>query len=157
MSGENTYEDVGRQHPAHGVHIDLQQPTILLVTVCTKDRNPWLAQSRVHDLLRATWIQAKAWMVGYYLLMPDHVHMFCAPHDLAFSVERWLTYWKSQFTKAHQNLDWRFQTDAFHHRLRRQEGYIEKWSYVRLNPVRKGLVCSPEEWPYWGMLNVLQW
>ena len=51
----------------------------------------------------------------------------------------------------------RWQPNSFHHRLRRQENYTEKWNYVRENPVRKGLVKTPEDWPYQGMINNLRW
>jgi hypothetical protein len=33
----------------------------------------------------------------------------------------------------------------------------DKWSYVRENPVRAGLVARAEDWPYQGELNVLDW
>ncbi|OGV42972.1 MAG: hypothetical protein A2X46_00005 [Lentisphaerae bacterium GWF2_57_35] len=26
------------------------------------------------------WKAADAWWVGYYLLMPDHIHLVCSPH-----------------------------------------------------------------------------
>ena len=35
------------------------------------------------------------------------------------------------------------------------ESYDDKWEYVRLNPVRHGLVVRPGDWPYQGELNVL--
>ena len=33
-------DTIGRKHPAHGVHIDLGKPTVVFLTVCTKDRYP---------------------------------------------------------------------------------------------------------------------
>ena len=45
----------------------------------------------------------------------------------------------------------------FHHRLRRDESYSEKWDYVRMNPVRAGLIADPDRWPYQGILNELPW
>jgi len=42
-------------------------------------------------------------------------------------------------------------------RLRRWENYEQKWRYLQENPVREGLVGDPAEWPYQGMLHVLQW
>ncbi|MEY4488252.1 MAG: hypothetical protein RIQ79_760 [Verrucomicrobiota bacterium] len=42
----------------------------------------------------------------------------------------------------------RWQPDFFEHRLRTDESYDEKVFYVRMNPVRKGLVAHPEDWPY---------
>jgi len=43
-----------------------------------------------------------------------------------------------------------WQREFFDHVLRSDEGYAEKWDYVRENPVRAGLVRSPNEWPYFG-------
>ena len=156
MNGSPIVLEPGRRKPAEGVRIDLGQPTIVFVTVCTKDRVPWLACEEAHRLLVRVWCQAEAWWVGYYLLMPDHLHLFAAPRDLRFTVERWLTYWKSQFSKAQARADWRWQALAFHRRLRRPESYAEKWNYVRENPVRAGLVTGPEAWPYQGMIHELR-
>src|SRR3989338_2229887 len=38
-----------RKHPARGVYISSAQPTIVFLTVCAKNRQPWLAQGRVHE------------------------------------------------------------------------------------------------------------
>jgi len=37
------------------------------------------------------------------------------------------------------------------------ESYADKWEYVRRNPVRHGYCDNPDEWPYQGELNILQW
>ena len=79
-----------------------------------------------------------------YLLMPDHLHLFCAPHDLKFTIERWMGFWKDRLTK--RSRCWRVSTGGFHHRLRDEENYHEKWLYVQENPVRAGLVAKPEDW-----------
>jgi len=80
-------ENVGRKHPASGVQINLGEPTIVFLTVNTRDRRPWLAQPLVHECLCEAWRQAQAWLVGYYLLMPDHLHLFCAPRDLTVTLD----------------------------------------------------------------------
>jgi putative transposase len=150
-------KDVGRARPARGVYILSGQPTIVFLTVCTKDRSPWLADEAVHRSLRQAWEQAPAWLVGYYLLMPDHLHLFCAPRDLSFTLERWVTFWKRGFRRLHNNPECRWQSHCFDCRLRRQESYTEKWTYVRENPFRKKFVTKAENWPYQGMLNLLRW
>jgi putative transposase len=86
------YEDIGRKIPARGVHIYSGQPTIVFLTVCTEDRKPSLADPAAHEHLRGAWQSAQAWLVGYYLLMPVHLHLFCAPHDLSFTLEKWVTF-----------------------------------------------------------------
>ena len=91
-----------------------------------------------------------------YLLMPDHLHLFCAPRDFHFTIERWIAFWKDRFTKQHPDTG-TFQSGGFHHRLRDDESYSEKWQYVRENPVRLGLVTQPEEWPYFGRVHEIRW
>ena len=86
-----------RQNPAPGVHIQLGQSNIVLLTINTEKREPWLANTRAHQLLHQTWSEATAWLVGDYLLMPDHLHLFCAPRDLHFTMETWISYWKREF------------------------------------------------------------
>jgi putative transposase len=154
-AGASPYPD--RRKPAQGVHIDLGQPTIVFVTACTKDRARWLACEEAHRLLAEVWHRADAWLVGNYVLMPDHLHLFAAPRDLHFTIERWMTFWKSQFSKAHRHADWVWQTSAFHHRLRRDESYAQKWLYVQENPVRAGLAKEIGQWPFQGTIHELRW
>jgi len=152
------YAEVGRQTPAGGAHIFLGQPNVFFVTVCADARIPWMAQAAVQSALERIWREeATAWLVGYYLLMPDHLHLFCAPHDLHFDIDRWITYWKRQFSRQNLDRDWSWQRRAFHHRMRNRIEYEEKLTYVRENPLRKNLVKTPEEWPWQGHIHDLRW
>jgi REP element-mobilizing transposase RayT len=146
-----------RRQPAQGVHLDFNQPTIVFVTVCTKDRARWLACEEAHRLLVEVWRQAESWLVGNYVLMPDHLHLFAAPRDLDFTIERWLTFWKGRFSKSHNHAEWAWQGRAFHHRLRGDESYSQKWLYAQENPVRAGLAGEIGQWPYQGMIHELRW
>jgi putative transposase len=150
-------KEPGRKTPAKGVTISADEPTILLLTICAKDRKRWMAQKPVRESLERIWKRADAWLVGNYLLMPDHLHLFCAPRDLHFTVEGWVTFWKRQFTREHLNEDWAWQRSAFHHRLRNAREYEDKWNYVQENPIRKGLASKVEDWPYSGMIHELRW
>ena len=93
-----------RQNPSPGVHIDLGRSNFVLLTVTTENRDPWLANETAHRLLHETWSEAKAWLVGDYLLMPDHLHCFCAPYDLEFTIETWISYWKREFALKRKKL-----------------------------------------------------
>jgi len=156
--GSGIYPEVGRKTPAGGAHIFSGQPNIFFVTVNSKDRVPWMGQSAAHSTLAHLWREpATAWLVGYYLIMPDHLHMFCAPHDLHFNIDQWITFWKSQFSRAHLDQPWAWERRSFHHRLRDRIEYEEKLAYVRENPVRKALVQNLEEWPYQGTIHNLRW
>jgi putative transposase len=172
-----------RQNPSSGVHVQLSQSNIVLLTITTEKREPWLANETAHQLLCQTWSEATAWLVGDYLLMPDHLHLFCAPRDLKFTIETWMTYWKREFSLKRKRLagtlappissaadggarlptsrlilpDWKFQSRGWHHRLRDGENYSEKWIYVQENPIRKGLVKRIEDWPFKGKVFDLVW
>jgi putative transposase len=146
-----------RGNPAAGVHIYPGQPTIVFLTVATRHRSSWLADPLVHRLLIEDWNEAEAWIVGHYLLMPDHLHLFCAPVHLQISIERWIAFWKSVFRSKHDRADWKFQSRGWHHRLRREESYQDKWRYVQENPVRDNLVSRSCDWPYQGTIHQLPW
>ena len=140
-----------------GVHPELGKPTIVFVTIGTKDRRPWLATDAYHSLLSDVWSTASKWRVGRYVLMPDHMHFFTGLYEPEFPFENWMKYWRSLFTRQNPNRRNQLQTDAWHRRLRSDESYAQKWDYVRHNPTRHGLVRHPAEWAYQGEIFKLDW
>jgi putative transposase len=76
------------------------------------------------------------------LAMPDHFHSLMA---FQTPVKQTITSFKSWLTKRHA-ITW--QRDFFDHRLRGIESAAEKAQYIRMNPVRAGLVTNPQDWPY---------
>jgi putative transposase len=110
-------------------------------------------QHALHEIWKNT---ATAWLVSDYLLMPDHMHRFCAPQDFKFTIECWIAFWKHRFSKLYPDAG-AFQPSGFHHRLRNDESYAQKWKYVRENSVRAGLVLKPEDWPYFGRVHEIRW
>src|ERR1700716_571444 len=97
-----------RRNPSPGVITVSDQSTVVLLTVGTHKRSSWLANAAAHEILHETWSHASAWLVGDYLLMPDHLHCFCAAHDLNFTLEKWVRYWKRAFAMKHRRVDWKF-------------------------------------------------
>lgn len=134
-----------RQNPAHGVYEKPGSTTIVFVTACTKDRAPWLASPVVHAALRATWLGVRTWVVGRYVIMPDHVHFFAAPGDTDAALEDWMAHWKRIAGRALGDTRGAWQRGHWDTRMRTQAAYETKWQYVLENPVRKGLVRTAEE------------
>jgi putative transposase len=154
MPGDLLSSD-GRRNPASGVlHIPHEQ-TIVYLTVTTDRRTRWLAAEEPQRLLVETWKAARGWLVGYYILIPDHLHCLCVPGAGNFTIERWLAYWKDQFGKKHRHEGWDWQSRGWHHRLRSDESLEEKWHYMRNNPVVAGLVRHPDDWPWQGRIHDL--
>ncbi len=60
MNGGAPFEEVGRKHPAPGVHVQLGGPNWVLLTVTTEDRQPWLASALAHQFIHQTWTEATA-------------------------------------------------------------------------------------------------
>ena len=151
----------GRKHPAHQPVVEqFNRSRIVFVTVCSKDRNPIFARESVHDLIVRSWKKADQWVVGNYVLMPDHIHFFCSPVGLEHPpLKKWITYWKSLVSRNWPNPGEHsiWQTDFWDTQLRKGESYTEKWGYVRNNPMRAGLVAQTEDWPFQGVVETLSW
>src|SRR5579862_3099472 len=96
---DHDHESPLRKRPTHGVLLIDSRSTIVFVTACTKNRGRWLANAGVHQALRRSWIEADAWLVGRYVIMPDHVHLFATPSQTSIELETWVQFWKSTFTK----------------------------------------------------------
>ncbi len=88
--------------------------------------------------------ESNKWYLWLMLIMPDHIH-FIATFDLTKGIKPTVSAWKG-YQKRNLHIEW--QSDFFEHRLRDDNEFIEKAYYVRMNPVRKNLVKTPEEWPY---------
>ena len=53
--------------------------------------------------------------------------------------------WKRYLTRTH-NIH--FQRDFFDTRIRDAAHFAKKWNYICNNPVTKGLVSTPRDWPH---------
>jgi len=110
-------------------------------------------------------------MVGRYMIMPDHIHLFVAG-DHKFDFGMWVRGLKrvvaAAVTGGRDRKDPAAETAAatsfsplgklkpfwrrgfFDHLIRNTESYAQKWDYVRENPIRAGLVSTTEDWPFQG-------
>ena len=123
------------------------------ITICTMPRGK--NQLCHPDIAKPLWEsldfrqQRGEWWVHLLLFMPDHVHAlmsFARTPGLRRSISQWKGYASRKF-----GVSW--QDGFFDHRLRNDENFQEKANYIRMNPVRAGLVARPEEWPHlWANL-----
>ncbi len=133
---------------------------IIFVTISTHKRKPILLNESARQAIVDSFLAAENYIVGRYVVMPDHIHFFCAPNlHPPESLKKWVTYWKSQTTRRMKYVAERplWQRDFWDRQLRSGDSYSEKWSYVRNNPVRAGLIEKAVDWPYQGELNQLAW
>ena len=135
---------------------------IYFVTACSHSRGSWLAcaeiQQRFVDFCARG--KARGALVGRYVLMPDHFHLFVSFQPGPLQLSSWMKSLKNTLSKTLRALGRpapHWQEGFFDHVLRSSESYEQKWLYVRDNPVRAGLVSKWEEWPYQGEIQPLQW
>ena len=152
-----------RHHPSkNSVRTIGFRSTILFVTLCTEGRMPILANHDIVSLIVSAWLAADKWIVGQYVIMPDHIHFFCSPAtNPPYDFQKWIIYWKRLTTQIAARADARpprlWQSGCWDTQIRTGSQYKEKWEYVRNNPVRKGFVVHADDWPYQGRMNVLEW
>jgi putative transposase len=101
---------------------------------------------------------------GRYVLMPDHIHFFVQGNS-NFNLGLWIRGLKRVVAAAvaggrkqinsasSQHSIW--QRGFFDHVIRNTESYVQKWDYVRENPVRAGLVNKNEKWRFQGEIAVI--
>jgi putative transposase len=150
-----------RRAPPHQPLLERHnRPNIIFLTVCTADRQRTLANWSFYDHLRAAWIKADLWLVGRFIILPDHIHLFCAPADVEHpDLKNWVSFWKRLVAIAYRREcpSFRWQTNFWDTQLRSGDGYDSKWLYVSENPVRHGYVSMAAEWPFSGTLNEFMW
>ena len=150
-----------RKHPAHLPVWEVpNRANIVFVTVCSKERKPIFLKEDVHKLIVNSWRSADHWVVGKYVIMPDHIHSFCAPGVVEYpSLKQWMKFWKTLVSREWPRPDEQpiWQDSFWDTQLRQGDSYRVKWDYVRNNPVRAELASTSEDWLFAGELNVLRW
>ncbi len=152
-------EKPNRKFPAHPPPVRKHnRPIIIFLTVNMVSHSQSLLSNRaVHEFFVKVWSESLEWTVGYYLLMPDHIHLFCSPTQYETpDIHNWITYWKRSASRSLPDLKGCWQNDFWDTQIRSNDNYHRKLLYVANNPVRKGLVKSSNEWPYQGVINSLK-
>ena len=157
----SAHESVTRPHRKHPVHQPVlesgNRSTVVFVTVCTKNRAPLLATPEMYRRILDAWRAAGHWLVGCYAILPDHIHLFCAPGVYpARPLLNWVRYWKSLVAKSTAiGPDALWEKNFWDTQMRRGDSYRAKWEYVRGNPVRHQLVDRTDDWPFQGEIYLL--
>jgi putative transposase len=153
MGGQNY------KHLAHPSPVErFNQPTVIFLTVCARVRTPLYDKARAHEALLHAWENAHQWHVAEYVIMPDHLHLFCVPGVLQPEpIRNWTRYWKRLAGIRCRALKSSWQDDVFDRQLRTREQLEEKRHYVRMNPVRAELCDAPDDWPFRGVLREILW
>jgi len=86
-----------------------------------------------------------------YVVMPDHFHLIIQPVG-EWDISKIMNYIKGTFSRKYNKVYNRkghlWQKGFFERVCRSKRNIISAINYVHMNPVRIGLVNSPEEYPY---------
>jgi putative transposase len=138
-----------RKHLPHEVPcwIDPTQEAFFITINCQPRGTNQLAKPEIWDaILDAITFreQREDWHWRLVLAMPDHLHgIVTFPQQ--FQMRKAVADWK-RWLSTREGIHW--QDGFFDHRLRSVESAVQKADYIRLNPVRAGLVGDPTEWAY---------
>tara|TARA_R110002096_G_scaffold55607_7_gene142502 strand:+ start:56 stop:523 length:468 start_codon:yes stop_codon:yes gene_type:complete len=142
------------------------QAPIYFITVTSFQRRRILSTKQMQNICEEVWaniLPIHHWSVGPYVIMPDHLHFFFRvtsdeASDLSLTIGKWKE-WTAKYATQRLGIEpplW--QPEFFDHLLRSKTSLREKIEYVWQNPVRAGLVDSPEDWQFkgnpgdWGVL-----
>jgi len=115
-------------------------------------RQPLLDNSTACDVfereLEAVRIQY-GFLVAGYVLMPEHVHLLVGePHQSSLSVAlQVLKQQTSRILRQRGSVQF-WQRRYYDFNVHSDEKRVEKLKYMHRNPVKRGLVEKPEDWPW---------
>ena len=125
--------------------------TFFITTVCWQ-RMPFFKDVRKAELLMDVLEHCQRenkFALHEFVIMPDHLHLLISPAE-DISLERTMQLIKGGFSfrlgKMKRGLVW--QESFMNHRVRDEEDYERHALYIRMNPVRAGLVERAEDYPY---------
>jgi REP element-mobilizing transposase RayT len=134
-----------------------QKPgSTIFVTFCKLSPEPFPESARSIVLEHCLYEDKRRIQLFAAVVMPDHVHLLLN----VLPDERGWPYTLPTILKSikgvssrnvNEALNWCspiWQEESFDHVLRSQESFEEKLEYVRQNPVRRGLVRRPEDYPW---------
>jgi putative transposase len=129
------------------------------VTICTEARcQAFTVEADVTCALTQLGITANAecFAVIAYCFMTDHLHLLVEGTSEAAAFCEFVRIFKQRFSyqwkAVHGTKLW--QRDYFEHVLRAEDHTITVARYIVSNPVRAGLVNSPEAYPFSGSLTM---
>lgn len=134
--------------------------TTYLLTFCTDERKPGLANTSVFEALLAeiTSMEADAvWQPQALMVMPDHIHL-CVKLGDRLGLSKSMARLKGKTEPILRPLALQWQTGYHDHRLRPDDARLPVCYYLFMNPVRANLVTDGTSWPFqWWRPEVWTW
>ena len=143
------------RYPEHLRGFDYTGFNRYFLTMCTHLRARYFVDARHVALVSEQFERAsreQAFAVIAYCFMPDHVHLLVAGEHADADMKRFTKFAKQYsgfYFRHHTGLSL-WQRYGYEHVLRNEEATQAVARYTIANPVRAGLVRSPQDYPFWG-------
>ena len=91
------------------------------------------------------------------VVMPDHVHLLLTPleipeggayHSLSALLHSIKSYSAKQVNQLLKTSGSFWIEESHDHIIRCEKDFVEKWNFIRGNPVARGIAREPEEYPF---------
>jgi putative transposase len=158
MSHDEQDDSLPRRNSLRRPHFNYAARRLYFVTIVVSGRRKLFLDHRLanvviyrlHELRRRMQFQLYC-----YCLMPDHLHLLIGMGESGKTLGEICGAFKSLTTRDywrwHEGRLW--QRQFYDHIIRNEQDYFESFDYIRMNPVRKGLAQTPEEWAYTGQVD----
>jgi REP element-mobilizing transposase RayT len=128
----------------------------LFITFCKNTRDPFPPDARDLILKHCLHDHGKRYQLHAAVIMPEHMHLLLTPlrdeKGWLYSLPLILKSLKGTSARSVNKLSGSggpvWQEESLDHVPRSQEGFEAKLEYIRQNPVRRGLVQKPEDYPW---------
>jgi putative transposase len=120
------------------------------ITIVTAQRHPLFRFEANAKLLLQTLLDYRAqgrYLLHEFVIMPDHLHLLITPAG-NMSLERAVQFIKGGFSFRLKTKLTVWQESFTNHRIRDEEDFERYCEYIRMDPIRAGLLGRPEEYPY---------
>jgi putative transposase len=132
------------------VRLAPQETRTYFVTAVTAHRRSLFQVTATAELLRQTILDYRShgrFLLHAFVLMPDHFHALITPAP-DVSLEKAMQFIKGGFSfRLKSKMDvW---TRSFNEsQIMSEEKFLSCVRYIEQNPLRRGLVSTPEAWPF---------
>ncbi|MGC9024129.1 MAG: REP-associated tyrosine transposase [Chloroflexia bacterium] len=134
-----------------------QQPgSIYFITWRCRKGQSLAPEERTIALDAIRYWDGQKWLVYAAVIMPDHVHVLAQPlerpdgttFDLAEILHSIKSFSAHRINERRNTRGPVWQDERYDRIVRDEEEFLEKWGYIRTNPLKEGLSQRPEDYPW---------
>jgi putative transposase len=144
-----SFHDVSSPQMPRGLIRIQQTGNFHFLTFSCYRRLPYLKHPAAMNLFEASLEEMRRrynFLIAGYVVMPEHVHLLISEPRRG-KLDRSIQALKISVSRQSTERPF-WQVRYYDFNVRSEEKHIEKLKYIHRNPVKRGLVTKPEDWPW---------